>query len=405
MVRSMSPIPLTRELPGPAAPAAAGLGHLSGGASSVPPMDALHPLPPQPEGVAWPTEAWPSGQPDGADRTRLDDLVDRLFEDPAPEDLGHTDALAVVQGGRLVVERYGVWFVGELEALAGKEPGAVGPDDPLLSWSMAKSVLHAALGIAVGDGRVDVSAPAPVPAWGDPADPRHAITWDHLLTMRPGLAWTEEYYDFTPDALPDVVTMLYGDGRQDMAGYAADFPLTDPPGSPQAYRYSSGTSNIVAAALQRTLNLGPDGLRAYLAERLFDPIGVTSALEDFDEAGTFVGSSFVYATLQDWARFGLLALRGGVWAGAPLLPEGWIDHGRTPWSPDDHAIHGAHWWAWEEPAARALGVFGARGFEGQRIMCVPNLDLVVVRLGKSPSVLQPALDAQLLAIVDCFSVS
>ena len=367
-------------------------------------MDALHPLPAQPDGVDWPTGSWPTGKRDrDADRSRLDGLVDRLLEDPAPEDLGHTHALAIVHRGRLVVERYGVWFVGELEALAGTESGPVGADDPLLSWSMAKSVLHAAVGVACGDGRIDVSARAPVPTWDDPADPRHAITWDHLLTMRPGLAWSEEYYDFEPDALPDVVTMLYGDGREDMAGFAADFPLVDPPGSPEAYRYSSGTSNIVAGALQRKLDLGAEGMRRYLAERLFEPIGMTSALEEFDEAGTFVGSSYVYATLRDWARFGLLALRGGVWDGRALLPAGWIDHGRTPRSQDDHAIHGAHWWAWEEDRARALGVFGARGFEGQRIICVPDRDLVVVRLGKSPSALQPALDAHLLDVVDCFT--
>ena len=369
-------------------------------------MDALHALPPQPDGVPWPTEQWPTAKPaHGVDRGRLNELLDRLLADPAPEELGHTHADAVVHRGALVVERYGRWFVGELEALAGKEPGPVGADDPLLSWSMAKSVLHAAVGIAVGDNRIDVAAPAPVATWSDPADPRHAITWDHLLTMRPGLAWTEEYYEFAADDLPDVVTMLYGDGRQDMAAFAADFPLTDQPGSPEAYRYSSGTSNIVAAALQRTLGVGPDGMRAYLTERLYSPLGMGSAVEDFDEVGTFVGSSFVYATLQDWARFGLLALRGGVWGDRALLPDGWIDHGRRPRSQDDHAIHGAHWWAWEEPAAQALGIFGARGFEGQRIVCVPALDLVVVRLGKSPSALQPALDAHLLQIVDCFTPS
>ena len=129
---------------------------------------------------------------------------------------------------------------------------------------------------------------------------------------------------------------------------------------------------------------------------------MASASPDFDDVGTLVASSFVHATLPDWARFGLLALRGGVWEGRPLLPTGWIDHGRRARSADDHAVHGAHWWAWEEPAAQALGVFGARGFEGQRILCVPALDLAVVRLGRTSSEQQPALDALLLDLVDCF---
>ena len=242
-------------------------------------MDDLLAVPGQPEGVPWPTAKWPTGKPArGVNRGRLDGLLDRLFEDPAPADLGHTHGVAIVHRGVLVVERYGVWFVGDLEALAGKEPGPVGRHDPLLSWSMAKSVLHTAIGVTSGDQHVDITAPAPIaPTWDDPADPRHAITWDDLLTMRPGLAWTEEYYDFHADALPDVVTMLYGDGRHDIAGLTTDFPLLDRPGSPEAYRYSSGTTNILAGALQRTLGLAKPGLRAYLAERLFGPIGMGPA--------------------------------------------------------------------------------------------------------------------------------
>ncbi|MCU1452395.1 MAG: beta-lactamase [Acidimicrobiales bacterium] len=324
--------------------------------------------------------------------------LDGLFGTDAEATLGHTHAVLVVHRGRLVAERYGTWFVGELEALAGKQPGAIGPDDLHLSWSMAKSVLHAAVGVAVGDGLIDATDRAPVPAWDDPGDPRHAITWDDLLTMRPGLAWVEEYYEFAGDQLPDVVTMLYGDGQLDMAAFAAGFPLVERPGSPEAYAYSSGTSNIASAALQRVLGVDEKGMRAFLAERLFAPIGMASADPRFDDAGTFVASSFLYATGRDWARFGLLALRDGVWEGERLLPAGWIDHGRAPRSPDDVAVHGAHWWDWDD----GHGTFGARGFEGQRIMCVPELDLVVVRLGKTHGDLQPALDAQLSALSDAF---
>ncbi|MCU1354334.1 MAG: penicillin-binding protein beta-lactamase class [Acidimicrobiales bacterium] len=361
-------------------------------------MPTLLPLPEQPDGMPWPTREWPEGDLPGGPGGRLAELLEHPFSAAGTEELGHTHSLLVVHEGRLVADRAGRWFVGELEALAGKVAGPVEPSDRQLSWSMAKSVLHAAVGIAVGDGRVTITDRAPVPAWDDPADPRHAITWDDLLAMRPGLSWVEEYYDFAGDQLPDVVTMLYGDGQHDMAEFAAGFALVHPPGSPEAYCYSSGTSNIISAALQRALELDEKAMRAFLDERLFGPIGMSSADLRFDDAGTFVASSFVYATARDWARFGLLALRGGRWDGTQVLPEGWVDHGRARRSADEGIFHGAHWWDWNDD----LGTFGARGFEGQRIMCVPALDLVVVRLGKSHGDLQPALDVHLDAIVDTF---
>jgi CubicO group peptidase (beta-lactamase class C family) len=125
-----------------------------------------------------------------------------------------------------------------------------------------------------------------------------------------------------------------------------------------------------------------------------------SAEPSFDPAGTFVGSSYVHATARDFARFGLFALRDGVWEGRRLLPEGWIDHGRTPRSPDEHFVHGAHWWA--RPDGR-WGHFEARGFEGQRISMIPDLDLVLVRLGKTHTDHSPTMDAHLDRIVEQFA--
>jgi CubicO group peptidase (beta-lactamase class C family) len=264
---------------------------------------------------------------------------------------------------------------------------------------MAKSVLHAVVGLLVSDGLIDPAEPPPVPAWSDPADPRRAITWDDLLCMRAGLAWVEEYYDFAADELPDVVTMLYGQGRHDMAGFASGFPLVHRPGSDEAYCYSSGTSNIISAAAGRVLGGGEAVMRAYLAERLFDPLGMRSASPTFDDAGTFVASSYLHATARDWARFGLFVLRDGTWDGERLLPAGWVDHGRTPRSPDENFIHGAHWWA--VPGER-WGAFCADGFEGQRIYVVPALDLVLVRLGRTHTDHSATMDAHLRDVIACF---
>jgi CubicO group peptidase (beta-lactamase class C family) len=319
--------------------------------------------------------------PDGV---HLAPLLEAAFEDP---ELATSYAVVVVHGGRLVAERYG----GALEHW-DRPAEPVGPDTPLLSWSMAKSVLHAVIGILVGQGRVRPGDPAPVPYWED-GDPRRAITWEQLLQMRSGLRFFEEYYE---DGGSDVIEMLFGAGADDVARFAAGFPLDHEPGS--TYNYSSGTSNLLAVCAQSVIGGGEAGMRAFLRDELFAPLGMASAEPGFDAAGTFVASSYVHATARDFARFGLLYLRDGVWDGRRLLPEGWVDHGRRVISPDEDVFHGAHWWARDDHR----GTFYADGFEGQRILCVPAVDVVLVRLGKTHADHAPALDAHLLDLVDQF---
>lgn len=367
----------------------------------APPPPPLHPLPPQPEGVPWPTDEWPEADPAevGADAARLADLLDELVDGEHPV-LGRTHGAAVVAGGRLVAERYGERVVQDLRAMGEDPPHEpVTPDTGLLSWSMAKSITSLAVGAAVGDRALRVDDPVGDPRWTeDPGDPRAAITWADLLAMRPGLAWTEAYYDFDAGLLPDVVTMLYGEGSADMAAYAASMPLVHEPGSAEAYCYSSGTTNVIAANLARVLGVGRDGMERFLRERIFGPIGMASADASFDDAGTFVGSSYLHATLRDWCRFGLLALRGGRWDGRDVVPTGWVDWSRTARSWDEPVWHGAQWWAWD----RADGPFGAHGFEGQRVIAFPTRDLVVVRLGRMPAEETAPLNDFLGRIAECF---
>jgi CubicO group peptidase (beta-lactamase class C family) len=295
-------------------------------------------------------------------------LLDEMFSDH--DRFGTTYATVVVHEGRLVDERYG----GMLEHWdRPHEP--VDESTRLLSWSMAKSILHAAVGILVSDGALDLDAPAEVPAWRDDRDPRRSITLQQLLEMRDGLEFAEDYVD---DRRSDVIEMLFGSGQADVAGYAASRPLAHPPGT--AYNYSSGTSNIVARIVCDVIGGGPADCEDFLRYRLFEPIGMTSPRPRFDEAGTFIGSSYVYATARDFARFGYLYLRGGEWDGRAVLPAGWVDHGRRARSVGpDGRVHGAHWWVDDDE----YGSFRASGYDGQSILCVPGLDLVVVRLGKT----------------------
>src|SRR5581483_9214785 len=120
-------------------------------------------------------------------------------------------------------------------------------------------------------------------------------------------------------------------------------PLAAAPGT--RFNYSSGTSNVISGIVAQQVGPGRP-YREFLESRLFGPLGMRSATVTLDDAGTWVASSYVYATARDFARFGLLYLRDGTWDGTRLLPTGWVDHGRRPRSvdPSDGLVHGAHWW-------------------------------------------------------------
>ena len=336
-------------------------------------------LPAQPPDVPWPGDDWPTGSlPDGVDADRLEALLDTAFPDPDGRPFGMSLAVVVVHRGRLVAERYG---------------STAGPDEPLISWSMAKSFTHALVGVLVGEGRLDVEAPAQVPEWRAPDDPRRAITLDHLLRMVPGTEFVEDYVD---DEVSHCIDMLFGAGNADMAAYAAALPSVAPPDT--VFNYSSGTTNLITRIIGDLVGRG-SAFETWMRAALLDPIGMQSARLTFDDAGTWVGSSFLHATARDFARFGLLYLRDGMWGGRRLLPEGWVDYGRTLQARDDEGNgYGAHWWVWDEPS----DVFVAQGYETQRIVVHPASDLVVVRLGKTPADRGPSVDEWLVEVMDCF---
>jgi CubicO group peptidase (beta-lactamase class C family) len=257
---------------------------------------------------------------------------------------------------------------------------------------MAKSIVHALVGLLVGEGRLDPAAPAAVPAWQSAGDPRAGITLDHLLRMLDGL----EFVEFDPDSgRADVSDMLQGAGREDVAAYAEARASAHPPG--RFWSYSSGTTIVICALLGRLLGGGREEMERFMRGRLFDPIGMESVIPRFDPAGTWLGSSYLFATARDFARFGLLYLRDGVWDGRRILPSGWVDHGRTP-TPESWGVYGAHWWL----ARDGTGTFSANGFDGQHIVIVPRRDLVLVRLGISTPVQRTRLLHTLKEVAESF---
>ena len=340
-------------------------------------------FPQHPADLPWPTEAWTEGRPaDDVDGNALVDAFAAIASTSG--DQGVSLATLVVHRGRIVAEQYGP----DTDA-----------DTTLISWSMGKSITQALIGMLVGDGMLDIDAPADVPEFA--GTDKAAITPRQLLAMRSGLEFVEDYVD---DSVSHCLEMLFGSGMDDHAQYAASLPLVHEPGT--VWNYSSGTTNILSRLAGDIVSGHAAGshesaVREFLDARLFGPIGMTSAAPKFDTAGTFVGSSYVYATARDFARFGYLYLHDGVWDGQRLVPQGWVDEARTVVSVDENPPHfgyGAHWWIWPE----FPGSVAAHGYEGQYVIVVPDRDLVVVQLGKVPVDVRPPLLAQLRRIVSAF---
>jgi len=325
----------------------------------------------------------------------LERLVDELFA--RPSDDGVSLALVVQHRGQIVAERYGIQpanvFQSEIQITV---------DSTLTSWSMAKSITHALVGMLVVDGLLDLDAPAAVPEWE--GTDKAAIRLVDLLEMRSGLQFVEDYVD---DEVSHCLEMLFGDSGPSHAAYAAALPLVHEPGT--FYDYSSGTTNIIARILGDIVNGGPGGdpsarrqaMEQFMTERLFGPVGMTSAIPKFDDAGDFVGSSYVYATARDFARFGELYRADGVTPGGDrILPEGWTEHARTKSAhdPENGCDYGRHWWMWPEFA----GSLACHGHEGQYVVVDPARELVVVHLGKTPTDVSPALRGRLRQMIRLF---
>lgn len=316
------------------------------------------------------TVAWPMGDlvkdtlPSGLDTTALRKAIDDIFIERDTANPIHTRAVIVVYKGQLVGERYAPGFT---------------KDTRLLGWSMTKSITGALIGLLVNDGRLKEDDPAPVPEWSNPADPRHAITLKNLLQQSSGLTFEENYAHSS-----DATIMLYK--RADMGAYTASHPLKDTPGS--VWYYSSGNTNILSRIVRQIV--GESRYHAFPYERLFSKLGMRSAVLEPDPSGTFVGSSYMYASARDWARFGLFYLNDGVSGHERLLPEGWVARSTQPAAAAPQGQYGYQLWlnagTKNNPADRLYphaptDMFYADGHEGQYIFVIPSKQLVVVRLG------------------------
>ncbi len=328
----------------------------------------------------------------GVPRENLARRIDALFAD---DEAGETRALLVLHRGRIVAERYAPGYNRQT-----RFPG----------WSMTKSVTGVLIGLLVADGRLRLDESVPITPWQRSGDPRGEITLRQLLQMRSGLRHTEAG---DPAYASDEVRMLFLDGRDDMAGYAESPPLEAEPG--RKFEYSSATSVNLADVAARVLagdaqpSVRRQAVTDYLHTRLLQPLGMRSAVPEFDAAGTFIGSSMLHATARDWGKFGEFLRNGGAVRGAQIVPRAWTEF-MTRQSPRNPG-YGAQLWLNRPqpdgspplfPGRAPAGLFACIGHLGQYVIVSPRQQLTIVRLGKTDDEGVTALRGHLAQIARLF---
>ena len=234
------------------------------------------------------------------------------------------------------------------------------------------------LDAAVIDAFADGREPPWVAYWR--RDAHKTIKVLDLLYMRDGLATTEDYAPWG-----SVPHMLWG--TPDTAAWAASHDVEAAPGT--RWRYLSATANLLAAVARGRFATDAE-YWSYPRKALFEPIGAKSAVLETDTSGNWVGSSYLWASVGDWARLGQLMLDDGRWGEQQVLPAGWLKRASTPATAEGEGPgYGAMSWLYGNPQAglcrNQAGVptdtVVMGGHWGQIVAVVPSRDAVIVRLG------------------------
>ena len=292
----------------------------------------------------------------GVDYASLTKAANEFFDPDGGMTELMTRSLLVLYKDSLILEKYANGYDENTE---------------VIGWSMTKSLMNCWVGMMVKDGKISISDQNLFEEWEN--DDRKNISLKDLLHMESGLKWDEVYHD-----LSTATTMLYN--SEDNGSYALNQPKEFEPGT--HWEYSSGTSNIISKYLRRQFENHEDYLK-YPYERIFHALNMDNTIMETDEAGGYIGSSYCYATTRDWARFGTLFLKDGVWNGERLLPEGWVAYSSAPTKNSD-GIYGAHFWTNEGAKYykdAPADMFSATDFAGHRIFIIPSKNLVIVRMG------------------------
>jgi CubicO group peptidase (beta-lactamase class C family) len=319
------------------------------------------------DGTVYPGATWAHARPRalGFDAQRMEAIA--LDAKPS-----RSTCLLVARKGKVV----GEWNWGGLE-----------PETPREVFSVTKSITSTLVGLAQADGDLDIDDRAQryIQEWRGTKS--RSVTIRDLLSNVSGRFW-----DIGTD---------YGDLPQaeDRTQFAVDLDQLYPPGKVWTY------NNAAIQTLDRVVSTATgEETRAFAAERLFGPLGMTHTQMTADPAGNTNAFFGTQTTCEDLARFGYLFLRHGRWGDDQVVPRSWVRAAVGQSSQDHNAAYGLLWWlnrqgpiigplATDAPGQPKPSVgqtmpglpanaFTAQGLGGQMVLVDPGSETVVVRIGQ-----------------------
>ncbi len=288
------------------------------------------------------------------DYAKINKAIDFAFEDKHK-----TRSVLVLYKGHLISEKYAENF---------------DKNSIILGWSMTKSVTSTILGVLEKQEKVNLDQKFLFPIWED--DSRKEITLKNLLNMNSGLEWLEDY-----GKICDVTKMLFIEPKMSKVQLEKQFA-----GKPnESWNYSSGTTNLLSEFIRNRFGTHQEYLDFWYTE-FIDKIGMHSMLIETDYSGTYVGSSYGWATTRDWAKYGQFYLQNGMWNGEQIINKSWVDFTKEPTN-TSNGDYGGHFWlnAGKYFKDAPENMYSANGYQGQRVFILPTQELVIVRTGLKSS--------------------
>jgi CubicO group peptidase (beta-lactamase class C family) len=249
---------------------------------------------------------------------------------------------------------------------------------PLLSWSMTKSLTSLLFGRMMLEGFIELNDKV-FPGSDDPK--RNSLTYRHLLNHTDGLDYQEAYYPFT-----DFFKMFIS---ANVGKHISNLDFKYQPGNHWAY--SSAATNLLAYKLSEIGNALGFSMQELFQYFLFDELGIHDAVIGKDQNGNMIASSLGFISPTAWLSVGKLMKNNGSYNGKQIIDKDFISFMRSPVEINNGSKilnYGGQWWLNTKdptlsPQLHTIDyeIYSANGFQGQRLMIIPALDLIIVRLG------------------------
>ena len=243
------------------------------------------------------------------------------------------------------------------------------------SFSMSKSWVSTLIGIAITEGKiksVDQKVCDFLPNFCEGRNTE--LTIKDLLTMSSGLNWTEDYYN----PIGQTAESYYGNHLSDLVN---NLKVIETPG--KVFKYHSSCTQLLTFIVEAATG---ETISEYASKKLWQPIGAKHpALWNTDiDGGDEKGFCCISSNARDFARLGKLYMRQGNWNGTQLLDSSYVKDATSNADLLDekgnkNTNYGYQFWLAER---QGLSVYYARGLWGQYVICIPEKNMIVVRLGR-----------------------